>query len=118
MATSADYLSCLSDRFKLGRLGFSVREDETGCKLVSELVEELFTEPVSSLPFFSYNEVEKQYTMFVQYPDGATLQDYKKVMTPSFYTVLINMGMAVDTIEESFTDEGLNIWSFRWSVEK
>ena len=118
MSTSADYLSSLSDRFKLWRLGFSVKEDETGCKLVSELAEELFTEPVSSLPFFTYNEVEKQYTMFVQYPEGATLQDYKKVMIPSFYTVLINMAMAVETIEESFTDEGLNIWSFRWSVEE
>ena len=118
MATSADYLSSLSDRFKLWRLGFSVKEDETGCKLVSELVEELFTRPVSSLPFFIYDEVEKQYTMFVQYPDGAALQDYKKVMIPSFYTVLINMAMAVDTIEESFTDEGLNIWSFRWSAEE
>ena len=117
MSTSADYLSSLSERFKLWRLGFSVREDDTGCKLVSELVEELFTEPVSSFPSIIYDEVEKQYTIFVQYPDGATLQDYKKVMTPSFYTVLINMGMAVDTIEESFTDEGLNIWSFRWSVE-
>lgn len=118
MATSADYLSRLSDRFKLGRLGFSVRKDENSCKLVSELLEELFTEPVSSFPFFTYNEAEKQYTMFVQYPDGATLQDYKKVMIPSFYTVLINMGMAVDTIEESFTDEGLYSWSFRWSIEE
>ena len=118
MATSADYLSSLSDRFKLWRLGFSVKEDENRCKLVSELVEELFAEPVSSFPFFTYNEVEKQYTMFVQYPEGATLQDYKEVMIPSFYTVLINMGMAVDTIEESFTDEGLNIWSFRWPVEE
>lgn len=113
MATSADYLSGLSDRFKLWRLGFSVKEDETGCKLVSELVEELFTAPVSSLPFFTYNEAEKQYNMFVQYPEGATLQDYKKVMIPSFYTVLTNMAMAIDIIEESFTDEGLNIWSFR-----
>ena len=45
MSTSADYLSSLSDRFKLGRLGFSVREDENSCKLMSELLEELFTEP-------------------------------------------------------------------------
>ena len=118
MSISADYLSSLSERFKLWRLGFSVREDETGCKLMSELLEELFTKPVSSLPFITYSEVEKQYTVFVQYPEGATLQDYKKVMIPSFYTVLINMAMEVDTIEESFTDEGLNIWSFRWSAEE
>ena len=118
MSTSADYLSSLSERFKLWRLGFYVKEDETSCKLVSELLEELFTEPVSSFPFFTYNEVEKQYNMFVQYPEGATLQDYKEVMIPSFYTVLINMGMAVDTVDESFTDEGLYSWSFRWPVEK
>lgn len=118
MSTSADYLSNLSDQFKLWKLGFSVREDETSCKLVSELLEELFTEPVSSFPSIIYDEVEKQYTMFVQYPDGATLQDYKKVMIPSFYTVLTNMAMAIDITDESFTDEGLHIWSFRWPVEK
>lgn len=118
MSTSADYLSSLSERFKLWKLGFSVREDETGCKLMSELLEELFTEPVSSLPFFTYNEAENQYTMFVQYPNGTTLRDYKEVMIPSFYTVLINISMEVDTTDETNSDEGLYSWSFRWSVEE
>ena len=118
MSTSADYLSNLSDQFKLWKLGFSVREDETSCKLVSELLEELFTEPVSSFPSIIYDEVEKQYTMFVQYPEGSTLRDYKEVMIPSFYTVLINMGMEVDTTDETNSDEGLYSWSFRWSAEK
>ena len=118
MSISVDYLSRLSDRFKLGRLGFSVREDENSCKLVSELLEELFTEPVSSFPSIIYDEVEKQYTMFVQFPNGTTLRDCREVMMPSFYTVLINIGMEVDTTDETNSDEGLYSWSFRWPVEK